>query len=157
MSYKGITKNQFKAVISPQEIVVYNGNCWATTLSMLFRCHGFDFSQKMIHDLFEEWRFSGVTSVQMSRLITYFNRTYLDAKNWEMKSMECYTSLLSQIDALAPLEVFLSGHFVLLLGYDETTQEVTYFDPWKGGFITSALNVFEQLDGADTAYLLKKV
>jgi hypothetical protein len=156
MSYDGITEETFRSVIPIEEIQKYEGNCWATTLSMMLRCHGFDISQKYVTDLFFEWRFEGVTSNQMSQLINYFNVNFLSKKTWIMKATGKWQPMLQYLGSFAPVQIFITGHFVLLLGYDADTQKMTYFDPWDGSVKEVSIGTFGGYGGGETVYMYKE-
>jgi hypothetical protein len=156
MSYEGMTEKQFRKIIPIGEIQVYEGNCWATTLSMMLRCHGFDFSQKYVTDLFREWRFDGVTSKQMSALVNYFNNNFLMPKGWIMKRGDWTREILSFMAQSALVQVFIRGHFILILGYDSDDETVTYFDPWDGSVNTVSFNRFLRLLPTETAYMYQE-
>jgi len=47
-----MSEQQFRAIIPIDEIQIYEGNCWATTLSMMLRCHGFEINQAYVTGLF---------------------------------------------------------------------------------------------------------
>ncbi len=154
MSYEGMTEEEFRSVILIGEIQRYEGNCWATTLSMLLRCHGFNVSQKYVTDLFHEWRFEGVTSDQMRQLVNYFNKYFLNEKGWLMKSTSSWSGILQFIDQFESMQVFVEGHFVLLLGFDSVSESITYFDPWNGAVYEVSIGRFEELGGTgETVYM----
>ena len=156
MSYTGITEGQFRTIIPIEEIQKYEGNCWATTLSMMLRCHDFAISQKYVTDLFYEWRFEGVTSKQMSELVKYFNANFLSKKSWIMKTTDDWHPMVQYLGSFAPVQVFIAGHFVLLLGYDTDNEKLTYFDPWDGSVKEVSKGTFSSYGGGETVYMYKE-
>ncbi|VAW41514.1 hypothetical protein MNBD_GAMMA01-2166 [hydrothermal vent metagenome] len=156
MSYEGMTEKQFRKIIPIREIQAYEGNCWATTLSMMLRCHGFDFSQTYVTSLFHEWRFEGVTSKQMSQLAGFFNKNWLSRKGWVMKTVSGWKQIAKYLDQFGPVQVFIGGHFVLLLGHDTEDGTVLYFDPWDGSVREVSERRFSQLLPKETVYMYKE-
>jgi hypothetical protein len=154
MPYEGMSEEKFRAIIPISEIQRYEGNCWATTLSMLLRTHGFDISQKYVTDLFREWRYEGVTSSQMNALVGYFNKNLLSKKGWIAKTTDNWSGLVSDLGQFGPIQVFITGHFVLVLGSDG--DEITYFDPWNGSVLTVNELTFKGYGGGESVYMYKE-
>ncbi|NJR58093.1 MAG: hypothetical protein HC769_04060 [Cyanobacteria bacterium CRU_2_1] len=156
MGYQGMTEEQFRKCIPIGEIQKYSGNCWATTLSMMLRYHEFDISQKYVTDLFHEWRFEGVTSLQMSQLVDFFNKNVLGKKGWIMKTVDSWNGHLSSLSLFAPIQIFIEGHFVLLLGYEDDNSMITFFDPWDGSVKEVSTDTFSSYGGGETVYMYKE-
>ena len=156
MSYEGMTEKQFRDIIPIGEIQIYEGNCWAATLSMLLRCHGFGISQGYVTSLFHEWRFDGVTARQMAQLVNFFNNNWLNRNGWTMNTADGCDEILSFIDQFGAIQVFIDGHFILVLGYDSVDESVTYFDPWDGSVNTVSYPQFSRLGLRETVYMYKE-
>ena len=156
MPYVGITEDEFRNIIPIGEIQRYEGNCWAAALSMVLRCHDFDFNQNYVTSLLREWRIEGVTSKQMSDLVEYFNRNFLSKKNWIMKTTDSWQRILQYIGQFAPIQVFITGHFVVMIGYDDSNDQITYFDPWDGSVLEVSKSKFARLGGGETVYMYKE-
>lgn len=156
MGYQGIGEENFRKIIPVDEIQKYEGNCWATSLSMMMRCHGFNISQKYVTDLLFEWRFKGVTSEQMAQLIGYFNKNFLLKKGWTMKDTPAWKPMLAYLGNMAPVQVFITGHFLLVLGYDDEKVLITYFDPWLGDIRSVSPVTFTGFGGGETVYMFKE-
>ncbi|MGJ8663859.1 MAG: C39 family peptidase [Marinicella sp.] len=151
-----MTEEKFRDIIPIGEIQIYDGNCWATTLSMMLRCHGFDVSQSYVTSLFHEWRFEGVTSGQMDQLVHFFNKHWLKKKNWVMKTVDGWVQMLNYLDQFAPVQVFIKHHFVLLLGYDTAAETVVFFDPWDGAVREITVQRFSELLPKESVYMYKE-
>ncbi len=157
MDYRGMTEEAFRNIIPIGEIQRYDGNCWATALSIVLRTHGVDISQKYVTDLYREWRFDGITESQVEELVKFFNKTCLSKHGWVMKTTPTWQGHMQSLIEFAPIQVFIEGHFIVVLGYDLDTGDTTYFDPWLGGVTTVPAQTFASLGGpGHTVYMYQE-
>ncbi len=154
MGYEGITETEFRKIIPIHEIQKHEGNCWATTLSMLLRCNNFQESQQQVTSLFPEWKKDGITSKQMSELVDFYNKNKTAKAGWEMKTASHYSHLLPYINQMKPIQVFITGHFVLILG--EEGGRITYFDPWDGQIRVVSESTFLSYGGGEAVYMYQQ-
>jgi tetratricopeptide (TPR) repeat protein len=125
-------------------------NCGPATLSMALKMYGWDGNQTMISDVVKP--ISGDRNVNPEEL-RYYIRTQAGWLNLEYRvggtieilkrllaanypvMVESVTSLNPE-DALGPTDDLWAAHYLLLTGYDDTKQEFTVQDSYRGPDLT---------------------
>ncbi|CAB3764563.1 C39 family peptidase [Paraburkholderia humisilvae] len=157
MGYRGITEQNFRQIIKIGEIQRHDGNCWACALSVVLRVHGINVTENYVTGLFHEWRIEGITVNQVEQLVGFFNKNYLSKQGWVMKTTNTWQGHMTQLIEFAPIQVFIQGHFIVVLGYDDDNGQTTYFDPWDGQVKTVSEQAFTGLGGpGHTVYMLRE-
>lgn len=160
MSYIGTTEERFRAIIPFNEIQRHEGNCWATSLSIQLRLYGFDrFTQSYVTSLYPDWRYDGITIEQLDALAQFFQREIdrIYPQEWRLSIAGSWQggNLLNYIGENDSYTVFIKGHFVVLLGYDDEKDEVLYYDPWDGQVRQLSKGIFATLGRGETVLLFK--
>lgn len=80
---------------------------------------------------------------------------YIDTKGCSRGILK-FKKIKEQIDLNRPIIVLLgggSGHYVLIVGYNDTTSEVIYIDPNKSNYNTEPANIIDGITTVNTAYI----
>ncbi|MCP4105192.1 MAG: hypothetical protein GY749_06595 [Desulfobacteraceae bacterium] len=147
MGFNGISRETFYKTIPYNELQKYKGNCWAATTSVMLRLKGVQVTQKEVTSLFFNHRFVGLGKDELNEIARFFNKYILSKKGKEMKGFDGWEHLKKYVDML-PAVVFIKKHFIVMLGYNDDTDSIFYWDPWLGELKNTNTGGFNNLEAS---------
>lgn len=153
--YRGMTEQDFRHIV-PIDEPAAAGNCWASALSMLLRCHGADFSCDSVTGVLAGKGYGSVNAAHVRELTAHFNRALLPGLLF-MGSTERWQGHLHLLLEFAPIMIHVDRHFVLVLGRDERNGDLTYVDPWDAAVRVASPATFTLLGGSGLTIFLKRI
>lgn len=145
--YCGMSEEEFRRLVPLGTSTVQGGACWATSLSLLLRCHGLDVPPPKVAALLDELGGKDITHYQLDNFSHHLNLTLISF-GLRLRAACRARNQPPEMACAAPWLIAVEGHFVLALGCKPTEDEITYFDPWSDAVHTVPAQVFEWLGGS---------